>query len=379
MKTSFNTVQGFNANTGIYFNKRDEEKNTFSSTGARLTYGFAEDKIRVVASHTQKFNNTNKATLTVLGGSSVSQFNQNQPISDLVNAVSSLFFKNNFMKLYEKNFVSANFSREIMNGLNFTFGAEYAERKPLYNTTDYSSIKSDDLYSSNNPLLPNDFLNHPFQKNNLVKINSNATIKFGQSYYTRPDGKYNRDNGKYPTINLGYEKTIAATNKDYEYDLVTAKISDEFSIGNKGNLQVNLMVGKFFNAENIAFTDFKHFNGNQTRVSHGMSYLNEFNLLPYYSSSTNDRYLETHLEHNDRGYLMNKLPLLKKLQSQLVLGFHNLAIPDRIPYREFTVGLDNLGFGKIKFLRIDYIRSYQKGFQGDGVIFGIKVLEMFRN
>jgi hypothetical protein len=56
-----------------------------------------------------------------------------------------------------------------------------------------------------------------------------------------------------------------------------------------------------------------------------------------------------------------------------------LAIPDRIPYREFTVGLDNLGFGKIKFLRIDYIRSYQKGFQGDGVIFGIKVLEMFRN
>ena len=76
---------------------------------------------------------------------------------------------------------------------------------------------------------------------------------------------------------------------------------------------------------------------------------------------------------------MNKLPLLKKLQSQLVLGFHNLSIPDRTPYREFTVGLDNLGIGKIKFLRIDYIRSYQNGFQGDGVLFGIKLLEMFRN
>lgn len=379
MATSYNTVQGFNSNVGIYFNKRDEEKNTFSSTGVRITYGFAEDKVRVVASHTQKFNNTNKATLSVFGGSSVSQFNQNKPIANIVNAVSSLFFKNNFMKLYEKNFVAANFSREIMNGLNLTFGAEYAERKPLYNTTDYAFIKSDDLYSSNNPLLPNDFLNLPFQKNNLVKTNINATIKFGQRYYSRPDGKYSFNNEKYPTINLGYEKTMAATNKDYEYDLVTAKVSDEFSIGNKGKLQVNLMAGKFFNADNIAFTDFKHFNGNQTHISHGMSYLTEFNLLPYYSSSTNDSYFETHLEHNDKGYLMNKLPLLKKLQSQLVLGFHNLAIPDRTPYREFTVGLDNLGFGKIKFLRIDYIRSYQNGFQGDGVVFGIKLLEMFRN
>ena len=73
---------------------------------------------------------------------------------------------------------------------------------------------------------------------------------------------------------------------------------------------------------------------------------------------------------------MNKIPLLKLLQSQLVLGFHNLAIPERKPYQEFTVGLDNLGFGKYRFLRLDYIRSYQNGYQGDGVIFGLKFLNI---
>jgi hypothetical protein len=67
---------------------------------------------------------------------------------------------------------------------------------------------------------------------------------------------------------------------------------------------------------------------------------------------------------------------LKLLQSQLVLGFHNLAIPERKPYQEFTVGLDNLGFGKYRFLRLDYIRSYQNGYQGDGVIFGLKFLNV---
>jgi hypothetical protein len=73
---------------------------------------------------------------------------------------------------------------------------------------------------------------------------------------------------------------------------------------------------------------------------------------------------------------MNKIPLLKNLQSQLVLGFHNLAVPNRNPYQEFTIGLDNLGFGKFRFFRLDYIRSYQNGYQGDGVIFGLKLLNL---
>ena len=64
------------------------------------------------------------------------------------------------------------------------------------------------------------------------------------------------------------------------------------------------------------------------------------------------------------------------MQSQLVLGFHNLAIPNRLPYQEFTVGLDNLGIGKLKIFRIDYIRSYQNGYQGNAILFGLKLLNV---
>ena len=98
--------------------------------------------------------------------------------------------------------------------------------------------------------------------------------------------------------------------------------------------------------------------------------------MPYYVNSTNDSYVELHSEYDDNGFIMNKLPLLNRLKSNLVFGFHNLAIPDRKPYSEFTVGLDNLGFGKFKLFRIDYIRSYQDGFQGDGIIFGCKILNL---
>ena len=374
---SFNTVQGYRINAGLSYTKRDEDKRTFTRISSRFDYGFSEDKIRATANYTHKFDNTNNSFLTFNGGSSVAQFNGSNPISNIVNSVSTLFFKNNFMKLYEKNFVSGSFGREVINGFYMNIGAEYAERKPLYNTTDFTIIKSEDLYTSNNPLLPNDETSAAISKHNLVKTSLLMRFNFGQKYITRPDGKYNIPNNDYPSLSLGYEKTFAATNKNYEYDFVGARVNYDLTLGNKGTLQMAFKGGKFFNADKISFVDYKHFNGNQTHIGQSDSYTNEFNLLPYYAASTNDCYSETHIEHNDKGFFMNKIPLLKLLRSQLVLGFHNLAVPDRKPYQEFSVGLDNLGFGKYRLFRLDYVSSYQNGYLGDGVIFGLKFLNVF--
>ncbi|HLP65358.1 DUF5686 and carboxypeptidase regulatory-like domain-containing protein [Flavobacterium sp.] len=374
--TSFNTVQGWNSSIGFSYFTNNEEKRTYTSIGTRINYGFSEDKVRATASYTRKFNNIDDSTLSIFGGSSVNQFNSSNPISKNINSISSLFFVNNFMKLYEKNFVSINFGREVINGLNLNLGMEYSERKPLWNTTDQRSVKSEDEYTSNNPLLPFDFVTPAFEKHNLVKGSVTTRILFGQQYWTRPDGKFSLRNNKYPTLSLGYEKTFAATDKKYEYDFVSARVTHDMSIGNKGEMKMNFRTGKFFNAENIAFTDYKHFNGNQTHVASGDSYTNVFNNLPYYQLSTNDSFFETHIEHNDKGYLMNKIPLLNKLQSQLVLGFHNLSLPNQQPYQEFSIGLDNLGYGKFRLLRVDYVRSYQNGYQGDAIIFGLKFLNV---
>ncbi len=376
LKTNFNTVQGWKTQAGLSYIIRDQEKRTYTRIGSIFDYGFSETKLRTTGSYVRKFNNINNAMLYVNGGSSVNQFNGNNPITNTINTFSSLLFKNNFMKLYEKNFVSANFGREIVNGLNMNLNLEYSERKPLWNTTDQSITKTDAIYSSNNPILTDDFLTPAFEKHNLMKANVNAVIKFGQHYWTRPDGKYNIGNEDYPTIYVGLEKTFAATNKKYEYTQLSTRIQKDFTLGNKGEMKINLRGGKFFNSENISFVDYKHFSGNQTHIGGGESYTNQFNNLPYYSASTNNSYFETHIEHNDKGFFMNKIPLLNKLQSQLVLGFHNLAIPGRNPYQEFSVGLDNLGFGKARLFRLDYVRSYQNGYQGDAVIFGLKFLNV---
>ncbi len=371
LNTSFNTVQGWNTSIGLSFFKRNEDKNTYYQFGTNLAYGFSDEQFRPTAYFSSKLSNKSKTFLSVSGGNVANQFNPEEPISKLVNTVSTLFFKNNFMKLYEKNFVTAAISRELFNGLNMSLGLEYAERKPLFNTTDYTLIKSDDLYTSNNPLLPFDSTIPAIEKHNLVKLNINARIKFGQEYITRPDGKYNLGNDKYPSLLLGYEKGFAGSENQFNFDKIAARVTHTITFGNKGETGINLKAGKFFNAEKISFVDYKHFNGNETHVMLGNSYINSFYFLPYYLASTNDSYFETHLEHNDKGFIMNKIPLLNKLQSKLIVGFKNLAIPDRKPYQEFSVGLSNLGFGKFRILRIDYVRTYQDGFLGDGVMFGL--------
>ncbi|AWI27096.1 DUF5686 and carboxypeptidase regulatory-like domain-containing protein [Flavobacterium pallidum] len=373
---SFNTVQGWNIGSGFsYRNWKDEEKGRYTSANAVFNYGFAEDRLRVKGDYYHRFNNQNYAFVAVSGGSTVSQYNPEEPIGKLVNLISTLFFKDNYMKLYNKEYAGITYGRDIANGLNLAGRIEYQQRKALVNNTDYTVLKNDDLYTSNNPLDP--FNDVPaFATHHLTKGSVYARINFGNKYITRPDGKINLRNQDYPTLFLTYDNAFGASKKEYEYQLLSGRIYYDFTAGNKGTFSFNIKGGKFFNADDISFIDYKHFNGNQTHIGKDERYLNVFNLLPYYAASTNDSYSETHIEYDDKGYIINKLPLLNLLKAKLILGAHNLAVPDRKPYQEFTVGLDNLGFGKFRMLRVDYVRSYQNGFIGDGVVFGLKFLNI---
>lgn len=375
---NFNTIQGYNLDSGFTFNnwKNEEEKGKTTSIKTKFNYGFAEDRLRITADYLHKFNNQNYATLSVSGGTQVNQYNPNNPISKIVNSVSSLYFKDNYIKLYNKEFVGINFGQDVANSFYMKGNLEYLQRKPLVNTSDYSLIKNENSYTSNNPLLPYDYLTPAFEKHQLAKFTFSTRINFGNKYISRPDRKINIRNTKYPTLYFNYENAFASNDKKHEYQSFFAQLKYDLNTGNKGTLGINLKAGTFVHGENISFIDYNHFNGNQTHIGTSDRYLNVFNLLPYYSHSTNKSYFEAHLEHNDKGYIMNKIPLLNKLNSTLVLGVHSLEIAGSKPYSEFTIGLDNLGFGKFKIFRFDYVRSYQSGYKGDGVVFGLKILNV---
>jgi hypothetical protein len=45
------------------------------------------------------------------------------------------------------------------------------------------------------------------------------------------------------------------------------------------------------------------------------------------------------------------------------------------PYYEYSVGLDNIGWGKYRLLRIDYVRSSLNGVNDGIFVFGLKFLD----
>ena len=374
---SFNTVQGYTGNLDVYYRKNIDEFRKYVSLNTRLNYGVEDQRLRISGSATYKFNNVSRPFITLSGGIRTEQFNGAQPISPLVNTVSTLFFEDNYLKIYDRTFGQISYSHEWFNGFRWGSSISYERRKALFNTTDYVAINEDnDAYTSNNPTDEFAFGVAPFETHNLMKLNVSGRIRFGQNYFSYPGSKANITNSDYPSIYLGYEKGFGATNANYNFDQIKLRLTQRIKMSNKGQLAYNLRAGKFFNADNIAFVDYQHFNGNQTHIGRSGSYLNVFNNLPYYTMSTNDSYLEFHAEHDFRGYILGKIPLLNKLNYNLVVGVHALSIPESKPYQEYSIGIDNIGFKKFKFLRLDYVRSYQSGFKSDAVIFGLKFLNI---
>jgi hypothetical protein len=371
---NFNTVQGFNTNLDINYTKRYNEYKKYLSIGGQLNYSFETQRLRGTAGINYKFNDINDLKIGFSTGIKVQQFNAQEPISNLINELSSLLFEENYMKLFENRFVKLNYEQELFNGFRLYTALSYENRRGLFNSTDYTFInKADKSYTSNNPLAPLNFEYAPFENHNIVKFEFKGAIRFGQKYLSYPESKFDITNPKYPKLNFSFEKGFGATNSNYNYDHLSVNISQNFSLENKGNFSYNLFGGTFFGAESVAFMDAKHINGNQTHVNLNDTYLSSFKNVGYYDFSTSENYLEYHFEHDFKGYILGKIPFINKLNYNLILGVHGFTSNNQKPYNEFSVGVNNIGWKKYRFLRVDYVRSYHSGFVNDGILFGISL------
>ena len=368
----FNTVQGFNTSLGFSYFNQQNKKGKWWNAGVKANYGLSDKRIRPTLFFTKKWDNISRPKMTISGGVTTAQFNGNEPISKMSNMIRSLFMRDNYMKIYEKEFAKVSYSEEIKNGIYFSSSLEYENRKPLFNTTDYSFARQsiNSPYTSNNPLDPTDFTNAAFTEHKIATLNVGATFVFNQKYLSYPDRKENIGNDKYPSLNVNYRKTFGASNSEFNSDLFTANLRQDISAGNYGNFSYNIKGGLFVEKKNIAFMDNLQANGNQL-IFPSDTELNSFNLLDYYKLYTNDRYAEAHIEHNFRGAILGKIPLINKLNFHLVAGAKTLFMADKKPYTEYSVGLDNVGFGKWRFLRVDYVRSNYGSVKNDGLMFRI--------
>ena len=105
-----------------------------------------------------------------------------------------------------------------------------------------------------------------------------------------------------------------------DYDL-------DFGLVGRTNLRAE--AGFFPLKRNVPFVDWQHFRGNQTVLA--SSYEAGFQLLPYYRYSTLSGYVEAHVNHHFNGFLLNKVPALRRLKWQEVVTGNFLYTPQAGP------------------------------------------------
>ena len=348
----FNTVEGPALNYGFTYRKRaDSLSNKVFGYGANVRYGFSDHLFDANANTTLPLGNF---YLNLSGGSNVVDLNRLTPMSTFVNTFYTLFDRQNFEKLYQKKFATASFSGRIYGGWQAYATVDWADRRWLPNTNNYSFFHpKGNQFTSNNPLDPAN--ETPlFPENQSFKLILRTTYDFSNKYETYPFGRRYIPSD-YPTIGLTYTKGFKnILGSDVDYDLLEADISKEnINLGLYGRTSFFIGAGKFLNANSLYYPDYKQFAGNE--VSLYKSGLNSFLLLDYYRFSTPDQYLEGHLEHNFSGFITNKIPLLRKLKLQEIADINYLSTPQLKNYTELGVGIQYLAF------RLMYGTSFNSG------------------
>ena len=77
-----------------------------------------------------------------------------------------------------------------------------------------------------------------------------------------------------------------------------------------------------------------------------VAFINEsdraFQALPYYQFSASEEYTDLHVRHNFNGFLLNKIPFIRKLKWQSYVAVNSLFTGNRQPYHEAVIGIENI-------------------------------------
>ncbi len=264
---------------------------------------------------------------------------------------------------------------EIANGLFLDVEGDYANKQSI------SGIKYDSWFNFwSNGLFKS--ANTPIDFEGYEQLLMNITFKytFGQKYYTEPYKKV-IVGSKFPTIAINYRKGIKGVlNSVADFDFLEMHIWDNFKIGTWGQSKFNVYVGEFLNNKSVLFTEDKFFRGSDNYFFSDP--LNSFQLLGP-SIHTSNPYLQAHYLHRFNGVLLNKIPLVKLLRLQEVVGAGALFIQDNhFRHAEAYTGLEKIFKIKRQLFRIgcyySLADSNYSNLSGQ-IKFGIDFYDSFRN
>jgi hypothetical protein len=310
---SFNPVEGFAYGMNFGLSKSWKNGNSISLFPV-VRYAFIRQQLSWRLNAQYRFDRMDQRQLYLRAGMANSDINNNGGPDIFMNSIAALFFKDNYLKLYESDYISTGFRTELANGLYGEISGTFEDRKILYNTTDFSIVKSSKPYDENvpdNPFLKN-YAGPPnlLQSQRHFNITGLITYTPRQKYRIRGNVKVPRGSD-WPTFTLtwkhGFNEFPDLASEWKHYDMIRFGASKGKEIGAFREIRWSIRSGGFLNNKDLPFYDYSHFSSQQMPVLLS-NYRDAFMLPGYYSLSTPEFFAEGHIKYTTPYFLLKLLP-----------------------------------------------------------------------
>jgi hypothetical protein len=295
-------------------------KNLFFN--ASLSYGLRNQDINGSVDITRKYNPFNQGYYTIAARREFQFIFEGDAYINMIKR----------SNIYLNNELGVGHGLEIANGLFLRNELGIALRRSVSNYKTGKLVDSllGDVLNNNQPI--------PFEPYNALYGRLRLEYTPFQRYRREPLEKIILGS-KWPTVFVEWRKgikTILASDVDFDY--IEAGLQQQLNFGLLGVSRYTLKSGSFLNTKDLRLIDYQF-----QRRGDPLLFMNPHKSFQALDSTFPifKRFYEGHLVHEFNGFLLNKIPLLKKLQLREIAGTGFLFTQERnLRYAELFFGIE---------------------------------------
>lgn len=320
----FNPVDGYTIQRNLEFRQTFSLSN-FYSINANFRYAFARKAFNGDLGYLRNFDE-NRQRLFVGVGSNVYQINATNPVSESYNKFYSLLLNENYLKLYQKNFVNVGYEYQVSSKIRLSGFFEFRYRKGLSNHVDQGFFSNSTFFTSNVPV-NNELGNTSIQANNQFYARFNMRWQ-PLSSWRRFNQVRRLSNNEGPTINFQLENGFI----NQPFSKISLTASQSISLNRLGQVSYFINYSQFLEKPS-SFLDYQHFKGNEMDLV--SSDRRMFYTLPNYLFSTNSSHIRAHFHWEPRKLIFSQINFLNLYGIREHVGYNYLKIYAPIYKQDF--------------------------------------------
>ena len=354
---NFNAVDGFAYKTdfGLYLKTK---KQGLVSVSFSPGYAFSRKAMDWNAGIMYSDHGRLKQEFSITAGSGSTDFNPAGAMA-IENSLSALLLHDNISRFYLRNYLVLNHSIRISHEMKLSSSLAFEDNRLETNNTDFSLLYSESrTYKANIPAVSS----YSMADHGNLQFETTLTYRPVPYYYIKDGLKIPRPGlNNTPTFFAGYKKGIPSGGFKTNFDFIHSGLSQTLKSGLRSQLSYSLEAGYFASKKTSYFNEYKQF-ASQPYLLGIKSMYPVFQLLDYYSNSTNTGYCEGHLMYKTPMLLLKHLPLVRNRLWTESLSGNYLYIPS-MGYRlelGYSIGNDfyqagiysgfsNAGFQSVAF------------------------------